>query len=125
MTLTNGDAITTYTLTGTLPTGLTFNSTTGILSGTPSQTGIFDLSVTATDNDGASNSDSFRITVNAPPETQLPPSMGDVPDQIFESGSAITNLSIGNYVTLTNGDAITTYTLTGTLPNGLTFNSTT
>lgn len=65
VTLTNGDAITAYTLTGTLPTGLSFNSTTGVLSGTPTQTGTFNMSVTATDNDGASNSDSFSITVNA------------------------------------------------------------
>lgn len=65
VTLTNGDAITAYTLTGALPTGLSFNSTTGVLSGTPTQTGTFNLSVTATDNDGASNSDSFTITVNA------------------------------------------------------------
>jgi hypothetical protein len=42
--------------------------------------------------------------------------MGNVPDQTYTSGSAITNLNIGNYVSLTNGDAITTYTLTGTLP---------
>lgn len=67
--LTNGDAITAYTLTGALPTGLSFNSTTGVLSGTPTQTGTFNLSVTATDNDGASNSDSFTITVSAAPDT--------------------------------------------------------
>ncbi|MDO8660785.1 MAG: DUF1566 domain-containing protein, partial [Candidatus Woesearchaeota archaeon] len=65
VTLTNADAITAYTLTGTLPTGLSFNTTTGVLSGTPTQTGVFNLSITATDNDGASNSDSFSITVEA------------------------------------------------------------
>lgn len=64
VTLTNGDAITAYTLTGILPTGLSFNSTTGVLSGTPTQTGTFNMSVTATDNDGVSNSDSFSITVS-------------------------------------------------------------
>lgn len=68
VTLTNGDAITSYTLTGTLPSGLNFNSTTGIISGTPmAVTAETTLSVTATDNDGESNSDSFTFTVSAAP----------------------------------------------------------
>ncbi|OHD99219.1 MAG: hypothetical protein A3K14_08755 [Sulfurimonas sp. RIFCSPLOWO2_12_FULL_36_74] len=68
VTPTNGDAITSYSLTGTLPTGLNFNSATGILSGTPmAVTASTTLSVVATDNDGDSNSDSFTITVSAAP----------------------------------------------------------
>lgn len=68
VTLTNGDAITSYTLTGTLPSGLNFNSTTGIISGTPmAVTAETTLSVTATDNDGESNSDSFTFTISAAP----------------------------------------------------------
>lgn len=63
VTLTNGDAVSQYTLTGTLPTGMSFNTTTGLLSGTASEAGMFDFSVTAADNDGISNSDSFTLTV--------------------------------------------------------------
>jgi len=62
--VTPNDPILSYTLTGALPTGLLFNSTTGLLSGTPTVDGVFNLSVTATDKDGASNSDSFTITVS-------------------------------------------------------------
>lgn len=66
VTQTDGDAITSYTLTGTLPAGLSFNTTTGVISGTPTSAGAaVTFSVTATDNDGTSNSDSFTITVNA------------------------------------------------------------
>ncbi|MFA6628399.1 MAG: putative Ig domain-containing protein, partial [Sulfuricurvum sp.] len=69
VTLTNGDPIINYTLTpNTLPAGLSFNSTTGMISGTPTTaTSAVTFSVTASDNDGVSNSDSFSITVvNAP-----------------------------------------------------------
>ncbi|WP_295022930.1 Ig domain-containing protein [Sulfurimonas sp.] len=65
VTITNGDAISSYTLTGTLPTGLNFNSSTGVISGTPVATAsAVTFSITATDNDGTSNSDSFTITVD-------------------------------------------------------------
>ncbi|MDD4151218.1 MAG: putative Ig domain-containing protein, partial [Candidatus Gracilibacteria bacterium] len=110
-TLTNGDPISTYTLTGALPTGVTFNSTTGLLSGTPTQTGTFNLSVTATDNDGISNSDAFTLTVAAAPEVQVPPIMGDIPNQNAINGTAY-NLNVSTFTTLTNGDPISTYTLT-------------
>jgi len=36
-----------------------------VFSGTTTATGTYNLSVTATDNDGISNSDSFTLTVNA------------------------------------------------------------
>ena len=37
----------TLSVTGTLPTGVTFDPTTGILAGTPTQSGAFPLKVTA------------------------------------------------------------------------------
>jgi hypothetical protein len=94
VTLTNGDVITAYTLTGALPTGLSFNSTTGVLSGTPTQAGTFPMSVTATDNDGASNSDSFTITVNAPDTT---PDAFDITDM---TGQALSTAVTTNAVTI-------------------------
>ena len=43
----------TYALVGTWPAGITVNSTTGAVSGTPTESGTFaDLSVSATDADG-------------------------------------------------------------------------
>ena len=121
VTQTDGDSIT-YTLTGTVPTGLSFDTATGILDGTPTVDGIYNLSAIATDNDGDSNSDSFTLTVAS---IQSEPIMGDVPNQVATNGSAF-SLDISTYVTLTDGDAITSYTfLTGTPPTGLDFNTTT
>jgi hypothetical protein len=72
VTLTNGDPIITdgYTLTGAIPPGLTFNTNTGVLSGTPTTTAsAVTLSVTAEDNDGESNSESFSIEISDTPLT--------------------------------------------------------
>lgn len=50
--------------TGTLPTGLSLNTTTGVISGTPSAVGTQTISVRATDANGATaTTSSFAITV--------------------------------------------------------------
>ena len=48
ITATGGSGSHTYSLSGTLPTGLTLSSA-GVLSGTPTQTGSFPISITAND----------------------------------------------------------------------------
>jgi hypothetical protein len=45
--------VATYTKTGLLPTGMSFDSTTGLVSGTPTVTGDFPFSVTATNAVGS------------------------------------------------------------------------
>ncbi len=67
VTLTEGDPILSYTITGTLPSGISFDTSTGILSGTPTVDGTFLLYATATDKDGESNSDSFNLIITPPP----------------------------------------------------------
>ncbi len=52
----------TFALTGTLPAGLTFNA--GVLSGTPTQTGSFALTVTATDGNGCRGSRAYTLLIN-------------------------------------------------------------
>jgi large repetitive protein len=57
----------TYSVTGTLPPGLTFTSR-GILSGVPTVAGLYTFTVTATDTQGASSTgDTFTITINPQP----------------------------------------------------------
>jgi len=53
----------TYSASG-LPAGLSINSSTGLISGTPTTAGTSTVSVTATDTTGASGSTSFSWTVN-------------------------------------------------------------
>ncbi|MET8582543.1 putative Ig domain-containing protein [Streptomyces collinus] len=52
----------TYSASG-LPTGLSVNSTSGLISGTASTAGTYQVTVTATDSTGASGSTSFTWTV--------------------------------------------------------------
>jgi Putative Ig domain len=54
----------TYSATG-LPTGLSINSSTGLISGTPTATGSFNVTVTAKDSTGATGSASFTWTITS------------------------------------------------------------
>jgi len=120
VTKTEGDSILEYSLTGTLPNGVTFNSNTGSISGTANESGDFTLSAKARDNDGWSNSDSWTIHVNS--QSNIPPIMKDIPDQDARYDTSF-SLNLNDYVTKTDGDNITNYHLSGTLPSGISFNS--
>jgi hypothetical protein len=54
----------TYSATG-LPAGLSINSATGVISGTPAAVGTSSVTVTATDTTGASGSATFTWTVGS------------------------------------------------------------
>src|SRR6202012_544760 len=54
----------TYTATG-LPAGLSINSSTGLISGTPTTAGTSSVTVTATDTTGAKGTAAFSWTVNS------------------------------------------------------------
>jgi hypothetical protein len=53
--------------TGTLPNGLTFNATTGLISGTPTTVQTSNFSVKVTDTNNASDQESFLLAVTWPP----------------------------------------------------------
>ena len=61
---------TSYGVSGSLPNGITLNSATGLLSGTPAQTGTFNIQVQAT-NVGGTTSRALAITI-AVPVTPVP-----------------------------------------------------
>ncbi|WP_232245825.1 MULTISPECIES: IPTL-CTERM sorting domain-containing protein [Delftia] len=55
-----------YTITaGTLPIGLSLNTSTGVISNTPYSSGTTDLTITATDTNGATGSRAYTFTINA------------------------------------------------------------
>jgi hypothetical protein len=61
-TSSEGEAISSYAASG-LPSGLSVNRTTGLISGTPKASGTYHVKVTATDTTGTSGSASFTWTV--------------------------------------------------------------
>jgi VCBS repeat-containing protein len=72
-----GDVLT-YAAVGSFP-GLTFDTSTGVFSGTPTFFGQFTILVTATDAGGLSVTDDFLLRVNAPPTiTETSPANGSI-----------------------------------------------
>ena len=60
----------TFALTsGSLPTGTSLNTSTGVISGTPSAIASFSFTIKATDSLGAFGSQNFQIAVAAAPVT--------------------------------------------------------
>jgi large repetitive protein len=56
----------TWSATG-LPAGLSINPNTGVISGTPTATGTFSITVTVVDALGGTDSKSYTVTINPPP----------------------------------------------------------
>ncbi|MFN5784114.1 MAG: putative Ig domain-containing protein, partial [Novosphingobium sp.] len=104
----------TYALTaGSLPGGLTLGSS-GTLSGTTSQVGTFNFTVTATDAGGFTGAQAYTLTVAAPVLT-MTPGAGTLtaPYAAPFSQSFAAAGGTGSYG----------YTLTGSLPAGLSFSN--
>jgi hypothetical protein len=62
-TATGGIGTTTLALSGTLPSGVSFDAPSATLSGTPTQTGSFPFSITATDQNGCEGTQSYTLLV--------------------------------------------------------------
>jgi hypothetical protein len=64
VTATGGVPAYTWSITlGTLPAGITLNSTTGLISGTPTAGGTFTFTVTVKDQIGQTASKSYKIQI--------------------------------------------------------------
>ncbi len=109
----------TYAETGALPAGITWTAATATLSGTPTVSGTFPITITVTDSTtgtGAPFSKQFGFTlaVNAPTITIAPTSLP----------AASIAAAYNQTVTASGGSAPYTYTVTaGALPAGLTLSS--
>lgn len=94
---------------GSLPTGITL-STSGTLSGTPTSAGVFNVSVQATDANGASATQPYSIAVGSPTLTLTPATLS----------AATAEAAYNQSFTTTGGTQPYTYTVaSGSLPPGL------
>ncbi len=105
---------------GTMPTGLSFNTGTGVLSGTPTTTGVVNFTVTATDHATGtgpySTSGTYTLTTSAPTITVSPTTLS----------AATVGAAYSQTATASGGAAPYSYALTaGALPAGLSMNSST
>jgi len=110
-TITASNSPTAYSADG-LPTGLSCATATGVISGTPTQTGTFPITIRATNGSGTGSS-SFTLTVTAP--------------TVSFANKTFTANSVGATTAPTVSAGFTpTYTIkTGTLPDGLNLDSST
>ena len=124
-----GVAPITYSIiSGTLPTGLSLNSSTGMISGTPSASGSYSFTVRATDNccTGVTTpvcqqvQRAFTLQINTPPC----PALSITSPSVLPSGTVGQGYS--TQLQTTGGQAPISFSLvvSGSLPTGLTLNST-
>jgi hypothetical protein len=116
---TGGVGTLTYSVfSGALPDGLSLNSSTAAITGTPGTANTFNFVIKAADAFGDSNTQAYQIVVSAPPAIVF---SGVVP------ATATYNVAYpGGSASATGGAGTLTYTVfSGALPNGLGINATT
>lgn len=112
----SGDPATSWSISPSLPTGLSFNTSTGVITGNPSIiSGNTLYTITAT-NAGGSGTNTIHITVN----DILPVISYSPSSNTYIAGTAISTWTPSN-----SGGAATGWSITTGLPAGLSFNSST
>jgi len=115
-TFTSGNAIAPVAFTlnsGTLPAGLTL-SAAGVLSGMPTQTGSFPITVKATDANGCTGiGATYTLTINCQVITVNNPA----------TSTGTVNVAFNQSFTTTNAIGSVTFTTASTLPAGLTLSA--
>ena len=114
-----GVTIATYAISPSLPTGLSFSTTDGSISGTPSVVSTSaTYTVSGTTAAGCSVTRTFTLQVfNA----VVPSALSYAPaSQTVRQGTAIATMSPN-----ASGDAVASYSISAALPQGLTFNTST
>ena len=100
-----------------LPAGVTFDESTNTISGTPSEVGSYDITVTTTDESGNTTETTFTIDV----EDTTKPTVEDITDQTQEINTEMTPIKIE--ATDNSGQTVTNK-VEG-LPDGVTFDEAT
>lgn len=104
---------------GTLPTGLSIDSATGVISGNPSAVGTFNFTITATDANGCPGSRAYTIIIAAAGCPVIVLSPATLPP-------GTSGLAYSQTISASGGTAPYRFTIaTGSLPSGLTLDETT
>ena len=112
-TQSGGKGAMTWSLTGTLPAGLAFNASTATLSGTPTQAGSFPtITVKAKDASNAEGMRTYALQVSCQSITVNPATLPP----------ATRNTAYSQVFTQTGAAGAVTWSLTGALPTGMSFN---
>ena len=111
-----GGTVASYSISPAAPAGTTFNTTTGILSGTPTSVApATAYTITATNTSGTSTQ-VFTLTVTlAPPAFTISSA----------SESKTVNTAIAGYTISSTGGTVASYSISPAAPAGTTFNTTT
>jgi len=117
VTLTESDPISSYAVaSGSLPTGLSLNTSSGAITGTPTTAGTYDITVTASDDAGASNADAVRFTVGIGSQSitfnaLADKTWGDAPFAVNASASSSLAVSFTgqtpDYCSISGGNTVT------------------
>jgi len=112
-----GTAPYTFAITsGALPAGLTLDSNTGVISGTPTNAGSSPFTLTATDNNGCQGAQNYTINILDCTIVIDPPALPD----------GTVGIPYDQTITATGGVAPYIYSVSaGALPDGLTLNNST
>jgi gliding motility-associated-like protein len=114
----SGGAIANYAVSPNLPAGLTINSTTGVITGTPSTTSSQTSYVVTGTNASGTVTATVVMTVNA--ALAAPARLSYTSPNVYTVGTAI-----GTLTPTSTGGTIANYAVSPNLPAGLTINSTT
>lgn len=111
-----GNPTPTLSVSGALPSGVTFTPATGVLAGTPANgtAGVYNLVFTAANGNLPNATQNFTLTVAG-----VPPTITSANSTTF------TELINGSFTVTATGSATITYTISGALPTGVTFNTAT
>lgn len=115
-TVTGGSIGVTYAVSPALPAGLSFSTSTGVISGTPTTITAQKSYTITISNNGGSQQTSFNLSVKLDPPSNLVYTI---------AASLLRDVTLENVTPSYNGAGVSSFSITPTLPAGLSFNTTT